>query len=151
MPIHIASVPTEVETQRNTQSAMLRGAVCRCPACGEGSLYTAYLKVAPVCPTCGEELHHQQADDGPAYFTMFIVGHIVVGGLLSVEQAYAPPTWVQLAIWLPTLLILSLALLPVVKGAMIGLQWALRMHGFGKGRDPAAPEPEPKATATPQL
>jgi uncharacterized protein (DUF983 family) len=117
-----------------------------CPACGSGRLFTSYLKVVDHCPACNEALHHHRADDAPAYFTMFIVGHVIVGGLLALEKAIAPSTFVQLAIWLPLALVLSLALLPVVKGALVGLQWALRMHGFGPGDDPAAPLPDPAAT-----
>lgn len=130
---------------RQLRPAMLRGAAGRCPACGRGAMFSSYLKVAEACGHCGEVLSHQRADDAPAYFTMAIVGHVVVGGLLAVEQAFAPPTWVQLAIWMPMVLILSLALLPVVKGSLVALQWALRMHGFGAGRDPAAPAPDPAA------
>lgn len=135
----------EAPSQRSVQSAMLRGAACRCPACGQGKLFFRYLKVADTCPSCGEVLGHHKADDAPAYFTMVIVGHIVIGGLLAVEKAFAPDTWVQLAIWLPATLVMSLLLLPVVKGSLVGLQWALRMHGFGVGPDPAAPAPDPAA------
>lgn len=131
--------------ERSVKSAMLRGAAGRCPACGQGALNRAYLKVADHCGSCSEALHHQRADDAPAYFTMLVVGHVVVGGLLAVERAWAPPTWVQLSIWLPLTLVLSLALLPMIKGALIGLQWALRMHGFGTGPDPADPMPDPAA------
>ena len=88
-----------------------------------------------TCDVCGTDLHHQRADDAPPYFTMLIVGHVVVGGILAAEVAYHPPTWVHLAIWLPLLVIMSLVLLPIVKGALVGLQWALRMHGFG-GEEP---------------
>ena len=77
---------------------------------------------------------------------MFIVGHFIVGGLLSLEQALAPPTWVQLVIWLPLSLLLSLLLLPIIKGALIALQWALRMHGFSSFPDPAEPQPDPADT-----
>ncbi len=100
-------------------------------------MYRQYLKVADACPSCGEELHHQRADDAPPYFTILIVGHIIIGGLLLLEQSYAPPTWVHLSIWLPLTLVLSLWMLPRVKGGLVGLQWALRMHGFG-GPEPAA-------------
>jgi uncharacterized protein (DUF983 family) len=110
---------------------MINGLKQKCPACGRGALYKKYLKVADTCPNCGEELHHQRADDAPPYFTMVIVAHVVVAGILILEKAYAPPTWVQLVIWLPLVVIMSLLLLPLVKGALIGLQWALRMHGFG--------------------
>ena len=131
------------EAERSVQPALLRGAAGRCPACGNGRLFVSYLKVADSCPQCGEALHHQRADDAPAYFTMVIVGHVIVAGVLAVEKSFAPATWIQLAIWLPMTLVLSLALLPVVKGMLVALQWALRMHGFGRGRDPAAPQADP--------
>lgn len=116
---------------RDWALAMRRGISCTCPACGKGSLYRQYLKVADTCPNCAEELHHQRADDAPPYFTMLIVGHVIVAGVLTLEQNYAPPTWVHLSIWIPLLIILSLALLPPIKGALVGFQWAQRMHGFG--------------------
>jgi len=80
---------------------------------------------------------------------MFIVGHVVVGGLLSFEQNFAPPTWVQLAIWLPAAFVMSLALLPRVKGLLVGLQWALRMHGFATASTAPsrAAESRPPSTA----
>lgn len=102
-------------------------------------MYGKYLKVNDICPNCGTELFHQRADDAPPYFVMTITAHIIVGGILILERLYSPPTWVQLAIWLPTLVVLSLWLLPRVKGGLIGYQWALRMHGFG---DPSLDEPE---------
>ncbi len=111
-------------------TSMLRGAARKCPACGVGAMFWRYLKVADACPHCGEELHHHRADDAPAYFTIVIVGHIVVGLVLAVEIAYRPALWVHAALWLPLTVILTLVLLPSVKGALVGLQWALRMHGF---------------------
>ena len=130
---------------RRVPDAMLRGAAMRCPACGEGKLYKGFLAVADRCPSCGEELHHQRADDAPPYFTMFIVGHVVVALVMAVEKAYAPELWVHALLWTPLILVLSLMLLPRIKGALIGLQWALRMHGFG-GAEPEA-EPAPPTAA----
>ena len=142
----------DITSERSVRQAILRGARQTCPACGKGKLFHAFLKVSDACPACGEALHHHRVDDAPAYFTMAIVAHVVVGGLLSVEQAFAPPTWVQLSIWLPATVIMSLLLLPRIKGMLIGLQWALRMHGFGGKADEAEPEPLPDgptpATAT---
>jgi len=117
-------------------ASILRGAAKKCPACSVGAMFRRYLKVADACPHCGEELHHQRADDAPPYFTIVIVGHIVVGLVLAVEMAYRPPLWVHAALWLPLTVILTLLILPVVKGALIALQWALLMHGF----DPDAKE-----------
>lgn len=110
--------------------SLWRGALLHCPACGRGRMFRAYLKVADACRACGEELHHHRADDAPPYFTILIVGHVLIGGVLALEQAYAPASWVHAAIWLPLGVVMSLVLLPVAKGALVGLQWALRMHGF---------------------
>lgn len=118
------------ELSRDTGLSMWRGLLGRCPNCGKGHLFRAYLKVCDSCPVCGEALHHQRADDAPPYFVMMIVGHIIVASVLAVEMAYAPPLWLHAAIWIPLTIILSLVLLPRVKGAIIGLQWAARMHGF---------------------
>ena len=96
-----------------------------CHYCG------SMLPAPQLCPVCGEEMFHQRADDAPPYFTMVIVCHVIVGGVLVLEQAYAPPTWVHLVLWLPLTVLMSLWLLPRVKGSLVGLQWALRMHGFG--------------------
>jgi uncharacterized protein (DUF983 family) len=145
MPIEIntAAAPAAAAPHRDVWSAMLAGWRCRCPACGRGRLFRAFLKVADTCPECSEALHHQRADDAPAYFTMVIVGHVIVGGILALEKARHPETWVHLVIWLPLMAAMTLFLLPRIKGALVGLQWANRMHGFGG--IPDAPEPDPAA------
>ena len=89
------------------------------------------MKVADTCPHCAEALHHQRADDAPPYFTIFIVGHIMVPLVLIVERVWHPSYLVHAALWLPLTLGLTLALMPIVKGIVVGLQWALGMHGFG--------------------
>ena len=122
--------------KRDLALAARRGFLGRCPRCGEGKLFRAYLKVAPHCPVCGEALYHQRADDAPPYITMLIVGHIVVGGVLLAEELWPQsPMWLGAFVWLWVTLGLSLAILPRVKGALVGYQWALRMHGFGGHED----------------
>lgn len=121
---------------RSMWQSVRRGFMMRCPNCGEGKLFRAFLKVADTCPHCGEELFHHEADDAPPYFTILIVGHIVVPLMLAIELDYMPPIWVHVAIWPALTVGLSLFLLPRVKGAVVGLQWAARMHGFGgKAKD----------------
>jgi len=115
---------------RPIRQAMLRGLTHHCPACGKGQLFRAYLKVADACPSCGEELHHQRADDAPPYFTIVIVGHIIVPLVLTVERMFAPAIWLQAVGWTAITAILCLLLLPSIKGALVGLQWANYMHGF---------------------
>jgi uncharacterized protein (DUF983 family) len=110
--------------------AMRRGARGRCPSCGEGDLFRAFLKVADECPHCREELHHQRADDFPAYIVIVIVGHLVVPLVLETELMFSPPYWFHMAVWPAAIVGLGLGLLQPVKGAVVGLQWALGMHGF---------------------
>ena len=106
---------------------MRRGFARRCPACGAGQLYRGYVKQQPRCSQCGEDLLQYRADDAPAYFTILIVGHIVVPAVLMLEMHYHPPTSVHLMLWIPLTLALTVLLLPPIKGALIGLQWALRL------------------------
>jgi len=112
-------------------SALRRGFGKRCPQCGIGRIFHGFSKVNPTCSHCGLELHLQRADDAPPYFTILATGHIIVPGMLLLEQFAEPPQWVQMAIWLPATVLLALTLLPRIKGALIGFQWARAMHGFG--------------------
>ncbi|WP_342641877.1 DUF983 domain-containing protein [Rhodoligotrophos ferricapiens] len=120
-----------IAPKRDTGAAMWRGALLSCPACGARTLYHRYLKISDACSACGEELHHHRADDAPPYFTIFIVGHILVPIMLAVERTWSPPLLIQTPVWLVLTLALTLLLLPIVKGSIVGLQWALLMHGFG--------------------
>lgn len=127
----------ETPPARDVWQSLFRGLRCRCPKCGEGKIFRAFLKVNDNCPVCGEALHHHRADDFPAYIVIAIVGHIVAPLILAVETAYAWPYVWHLSVWLPLTLVLTLALLAPVKGAVVALQWGFRMHGFG---DPDAPD-----------
>jgi uncharacterized protein (DUF983 family) len=114
--------------ERDWVPATLRGWAGRCPACGARTLFTAYLKMAPACSACGTGFERYRADDAPAYFVIFIVGHIIVPLVLVVEKLYQPALWVHGLLWMPLCIGLSLWLLPHVKGAIIGVLWALRVR-----------------------
>lgn len=124
------SPEAEALPRRPAWQAMRRALCGRCPACGRGKLFRAFLKVADRCGACGEAFFHHRADDAPAYFVILIVGHIVVPLALVVEVAYAPPYWLHAVLWLPLTVALAVALLQPVKGAIVGWQWANYMHGF---------------------
>jgi len=126
----IWSRETGLVEKRDVWPAMKRGFRGRCPRCGEGKLFRAFLKVDNNCSACRLDFTPHRADDLPAYLVIVIVGHLVVPMALMIETEYSPPVWLQLAIYLPITLMLSLLLLQPVKGAVVGLQWALRMHGF---------------------
>src|ERR1700729_3854745 len=131
------SQETALKEKRDVWQAIKRGFRGRCPRCGEGKLFRAFLKTADSCSNCGQDFTPHRADDLPAYLVIVIVGHIVVPLALMIETNYSPPVALQLAIYLPLTLVASLALLQPVKGAVVGIQWALRMHGF----DEENPEP----------
>jgi uncharacterized protein (DUF983 family) len=126
-----------IAEKRDVWTSIKRGFRGRCPRCGEGKLFRAFLKVDKNCSVCGLDFTPHRADDLPAYLVIVVVGHIVVPMALLIETNYAPPVALQLAIYLPLTLVASLALLQPVKGAVVGMQWALRMHGF----DEQNPEP----------
>lgn len=127
---------------RSVVQAMTRGFLCRCPNCGKGRLFASFLKTVDRCDSCSEEFHHHRADDLPAYLVIVIVGHIVVGAFMGVEATSSLSTWQHLAIWVPLTIVSALALLMPVKGAVVGLQWALYMHGFGGHKDDIDTHPE---------
>lgn len=119
--------------ERPVKPAMRRGWRRRCPNCGSGPMFRGYLKVRDACPDCGQELHHHRADDGPAYLTILIVGHLLAPALLFTYTKWRPEPWVMIVGFTIGTVALSLYLLPRLKGALVGLQWANRMHGFGAG------------------
>jgi uncharacterized protein (DUF983 family) len=120
-----------LEAPRDTRSALWRGWRRRCPACGEAPMMDGYLQVRRVCPACGTELFHQRADDGPAWATILITGHLMAPLMLGVFLAFHPEGWMMAVGFSVVFVALSLWLLPRLKGMFVGLQWAKRMHGFG--------------------
>jgi uncharacterized protein (DUF983 family) len=94
-------------------------------------MMTGYLSVRQSCAVCGEDLHHHRADDGPAYLTILIVGHLMAPLLLASFVHWRPEPMVMIAVFGVGVVALSLYLLPRLKGAMVAFQWAKRMHGFG--------------------
>ncbi|HSZ94818.1 MAG TPA: DUF983 domain-containing protein [Bradyrhizobium sp.] len=136
-PPTVWSQETALKEKRDVWQALKRGFRGRCPRCGEGKLFRAFLKTADSCSVCGQDFTPHRADDLPAYLVIVIVGHIVVPLALMIETNYSPPVALQLAVYLPITFFASLGLLQPVKGAVVGMQWALRMHGF----DEENPEP----------
>lgn len=91
-----------------------------------------YLKVRDNCAVCGEPLHHHRADDGPAYMTILIVGHLMAPSLVWAFVEFRPDPIVLASVFSVGCVTLSLWMLPRLKGLIVGFQWAKRMHGFGE-------------------
>lgn len=116
-----------------TKPALWRGACMKCPRCASGKLFRGYLKVATECNACGLDFTPQRADDGPAYVVVFMVAHLI-GVLLPLMFMWFGDNPALIAGLLSVAtIVLSLSLLPPVKGMFVSLQWVKGMHGF---RDP---------------
>ena len=108
-------------------TALGRGFMGRCPACGQTRLFDGFLTVREECDHCHAPLGLARADDAPPYFTILIVGHIVITALVLAQVHYDPPTWLLTAIFLPLTVILSVGLIRPIKGATVGLMLTFNM------------------------
>ncbi|MCB1358495.1 MAG: DUF983 domain-containing protein [Maritimibacter sp.] len=126
--------------ERALGQAVWRGWKRRCPACGTGPMLKNYLKVRDTCPVCSEELYHQRADDGPAYLTILVVGHLMAPLLGAAWVIWRPDPTVLATVFAIGTVAAALWFLPRFKGMMVGFQWAKRMHGFGAGLAGDSPE-----------
>ena len=140
-PLEFKAAAKAPNLRNESFEAVSRGFRGYCPACGEGHMFRAFLKVVDECPHCGEELHHHRADDFPAYLVIVITGHILVPIVLAVETAFAPPMLLSIPLWLTTAAAMCTGLLQPVKGAVVALQWHLGMHGFEDSRKMGELEP----------
>ncbi len=121
--------------KRPLLGSALRGLACKCPNCGKGQIFDGFLKVKPACEKCGEDLSHHRADDLPAYLNIFFVGHVVLGTMMVFM------TWKLLSMWATMFVTIFICVAAAflfmrpLKGMVVGIQWALRMHGFGGHHD----------------
>jgi len=97
-------------------------------------MFSGYLTAAEACSSCGLAFEPLRADDAPAYFTIFIVGHVIVAGLLALEKFDHPALWIQTAIWIPLAIVMMFTLLPLIKGAVMGAIYASQA---GRQQNPA--------------
>lgn len=116
--------------ERPAGPAIRRGLRRRCPNCGKGHLFDGYLKLAPECAACGEDLSHARADDGPAYLSILVTAKVMGTLQLVTYEMFQPSAWVMAGTFSVGVIAMALYLLPRFKGLIVGVQWAKRMHGF---------------------
>ena len=131
---------TSSKNDRSWPKAVVNGLSRRCPCCGEGDIFEGYLRVRDQCEQCGLMLSGHRADDLPPYLTIFAAGHLLIPLVLFTENMFEPSVLTSTIIWCAAALALCLYLLPRFKGAVIGLQWANRMHGFDDSKRPFQPD-----------
>ena len=122
---------TDHEPLEPLSHAIMKGMKGRCPKCGEGKLFTGYLEVNGACSACGYDYRDIDTADGPAFFIMLIVGFAIVIGAFILEAILHPPMWVHMVVWMPMVVILSLALLRPFKGVMFALQYRFKSGALG--------------------
>jgi uncharacterized protein (DUF983 family) len=120
-------------------TAVKRGLFNRCPYCGEGTVFAGYLSLVRECAECHAPLGRLRADDAPPYFTIFLVGHLLVPGVLMVEKAYMPPMWLHMALWLPLFSILCILALRPIKGGVVGWMSTLGLNTEAEDAPAAMP------------
>ena len=108
-------------------TAIGRGLRGRCPACGKGRIFTGFLKVSVECDVCKAPLGLARADDAPPYFTILVVGHIVIPLSFVVDRSVELSVLTMSAIFLPLTLVLALGLIRPIKGGTVGLMLNLNM------------------------
>lgn len=116
-------------SDQTLRTALLRGLKGSCPNCGQGALFRAYLKPVDACSVCHEPLGHIRSDDGPAWLTILVVGHLVVPLVLIVQPRVNWSDWVAFGFWSVFALSLVLLLLPRSKGVFIAAIWKTKGPG----------------------
>jgi uncharacterized protein (DUF983 family) len=124
-----------IQPPRPLFPAMANGIRGHCPACGDGRLFARQLAIVEACDKCGTDLSHHRADDLPAYLNILLVGHVIVGAMMFLMTFELLGMWAFAALTIAVALASSVALMRPIKGAVVGAQWALYMHGFGDDAD----------------
>ncbi|ETI64534.1 hypothetical protein C100_06620 [Sphingobium sp. C100] len=126
--------PAQSRLPRSFWEAVGRGALGRCPACGEAKLFRRFLKPVFQCPACDEDWRPQQADDFPAYVSIFLTGHMLAPLIIALVKDAGLSVGALVAIIVPLAIVMMIALLQPAKGAIITIQWWFDMHGFVRKR-----------------
>lgn len=100
--------------------AVKRGLQRHCPHCDAPTLFAGYLRVAPHCPNCGAENGRHRVDDIASYFTVLLIGHILIAPALAIPFFWYIPLWASMSLFLTTMTVATLAALPFVKGGVVG-------------------------------
>ena len=121
-----------------------RGVRRLCPNCAKGRLYKGYLSLRSPCEACGNDNDRYPSDDAAPYFTILLVGHLVIGPFLFLSFVHTAPVWLVVGTMIPAILAVTLVALPFIKGAVIGAMWAMNFTRQGARFETSA------ASETPQ-
>jgi uncharacterized protein (DUF983 family) len=112
--------------KRDVWLAVRRGLMLRCPQCGKGKVMAGYLKQADACSCCGLRTGDIRADDGPAWATILLVGHLVSPAFIIFARRNDAFPLLPFLIVAGLVLLFGGILLPRMKGLFIAIIWASR-------------------------
>ena len=104
-----------------------------CPRCGEGRMFSSWLKIAPKCDHCELDYRFAAADDGPAFFSLCIIALPLTFVVVWIQVAFDPPAWVHLFTSLPMMVLGCLLPLRPIKGCLVASQYVNRAQEAGTG------------------
>jgi len=116
---------SEIVTPQEKIPLIWRGIRGLCPRCGQGKLFQSYLKQNEFCPFCQEDLSRFRADDGPAWLTILLTGHLIIPVAVYFSMSEVLPQAVAIAIVLLLTILAVLVILPRTKGLFISVLWIL--------------------------
>ena len=123
-------------------TAIRRGLARRCPHCGKGATLTGYLTRVPACTDCGTDFSEIRADDGPAWATLIVVGHVLAPLMVMLGRDDRIPVWAAIALLSAAMLAGVAWTLPRAKGLFIALIWRMGATGEDSFTHPALVEDE---------
>jgi uncharacterized protein (DUF983 family) len=113
------------------QPPMITGIRGLCPRCGQGHLFSSFIKLAPRCEVCGLDYSFADPADGPAFFSLTIVSFPILGLIWWFDATYEPAFWVHLLTSFPFLLVACVLPLRPLKGWLVCAQY---FHKAEEGR-----------------
>lgn len=128
-----------VPLPRSFWQAATRGALGKCPRCGDAPLFRKWLKSKDSCPSCGQDWTSHRADDFPAYIAILVTGHLLAPLIIMLSLDWAMGPLAMFLVLVPLALAMMLGMLQPAKGAVIAAQWWHGLHGFTKERLPETP------------
>jgi uncharacterized protein (DUF983 family) len=99
------------------------GIAGRCPRCGQGHLFSGFLKIADSCEVCGLDYSFADPADGPAFFVICFACVPSVAFAVWAELTYNPSMWFHVFISLPLVLLTCIPPLRPLKGWLVASQY----------------------------
>ncbi|MGH1457073.1 MAG: DUF983 domain-containing protein [Alphaproteobacteria bacterium] len=110
-----------------TKTLLKRGFFNRCPSCGQGKLLRGYTSPNKSCRECNLDFEALRADDGPAWATILIAGHLSMPFVFWILEQGLDNTTIEISASIAVILTLSAIILPRAKGIFMAIIWLMHI------------------------